>query len=250
MRIAYENAIDSATAPTALTADLQYPITNVQNQRLAKPWRSTSISAQTVVINFGTATSINTAAVMGHNLTAGATIGLMGNPTDSWGSPSVSTTITTIVGGMCLNYFTASSQQYWRFSLDNATGGTSYISIGRLWLGTYLTIDPSSLIDFSVTKNRSDTVAYGRGRQKYATEGVGWRSFRLSFPRTSNTMLESIQTMYDAVGNHGSMLFCNFDSLRTYPLVEPCYVSIVGEIAFRHTRFMKFEYGLTLTEDR
>jgi len=250
MRIAYTNLIDSATAPTALTADLQYPVTNLQNQRLAKPWRSTAVTAQTVVVDLGTATNITAAAVIGHNLTSGAVITLEGNPADSWASPSVTTTITTITGGMCLNYFAGGSQRYWRFTIDNATGGTSYIEIGRLWLGTYLTVDPSSLVDFTVTKSRSDTVTFGRGRQKYATEGVGWRSFRLSFPRTRATMLTAIQTMYDAVGNHGSVIFSNFDTTRAYPIVEPCYCSIDGDINFSHAGRMSFTYGLNLEENR
>ena len=250
MRIAYTNLIDSATAPTALTADLQYPITNVQNQRLAKPWRSTAVTSQTVVIDFGVATTINTAAVIGHNLTDGAIITLEGNPADSWASPSVTTTITTITDGMCLNYFTSASQRYWRFTLNDATGGTSYIEIGRLWLGTYLTIDPSSLVDFRVVKHRSDTVTYGRGRQKYATEGVGWRSFHMSYPRTRATMLTAIQTMYDTVGNHGSVIFSNFDTTRAYPIVEPCYCSINGDVSFQHASRMAFSYSLELEEDR
>jgi len=250
MRIDYTNLIDSATVPTALTADLAYPIANLQNQRLAKVWRTTAVTAQTVVVDLGTATTVQTAAVMGHNLTAGAVITLEGNAADSWGSPSVSTTITTIVSGMCLNYFAGGAQRYWRFTLDNATGGTSYIEVGRLWLGDYLDIDPTSLNDFSVTKHRSDTVTHGRGRQKYSTQGVGWRSFRLSFPRTGGTMLTAIQTMYDAIGNHRSVIFSNFNVRRDYPIVEPCYVSVNGDLTFNHTRAMKFSYSLNLEEER
>jgi len=130
------------------------------------------------------------------------------------------------------------------------TGTDGNIEIGRLWLGEYLDIDPTSLDSFSVKKKRSDRVIYGRNRQKWADEGVGWREFSLDFPPSNSTMVTAIQTMYDAVGNHSSIVFCNFDSIRDYEIVEPVYCSIVGELEFRHKGRQRYEYSLTLEEDR
>ena len=251
MRIAYTNLIDAASAPTCLTTDLLYPAANIQNGRLSKRWRSTSPTAQTVVVNLGSAMSVDTIAILGHNLSTSSTLTIEAHTSDSWGTPALSAVTLTHSTSAVLKFLSASqSYQYWRFTLDDATNSDAYVEAGRLWLGEYLTIDPTSTVAFTVTKLRSDTVAYGRDRQKYSTEGVGWREFNLSFPRTNGSVLTAVQTMYDTVGNHGSLLFCNFDSLRTYPLVEPVYCSIVGEIAFRHTRYMKFEYGIALEEDR
>ena len=251
MRISYTNLIDAASAPTCLTTDLLYPAANLQNQRLSKRWRSTSPTAQTVVVNLGSAMTVDTVAVLGHNLESSAAITIEAHTSDSWGTPALSAVSLTYNADTILQYWgSAAVFQYWRFTLDDATNTDGYVEAGRLWLGTYLSIDPSSTLAFTVTKQRSDTVAYGRDRQKYATEGVGWREFNLSFPRTNGSALTSIQTMYDTVGNHSSVIFSNFDSLRTYPLVEPVYCSIVGEVAFRHTRYMKFEYGITFEEDR
>jgi len=251
VRISYTNLIDAGSAPTCLTTDLLYPAANIQNGRLSKRWRSTSPTAQTIVFNLGSAMTVDTVAVLGHNLESSAAITIEAHTSDSWATPALSAISLTYNADTILQYWgSAAVFQYWRFTLDDATNSDGYVEAGRLWLGEYLDIDPSSTLAFTVTKQRSDTVAYGRDRQKYSTEGVGWREFNMSFPRTAGTALTSIQTMYDAVGNHGSLIFSNFDSLRTYPLVEPCYVSIVGEISFRHTRYMKFEYGLTLTEDR
>jgi len=250
MRIAYTNLVDTATAPTALTTDLLYPVANLQNQRLSKRWRSTAATAQTVIVDLSAATAINTLGIVGHTFTSAATITVDGNATDSWGSPTFTTSL-TYNAGVILNYLaSAQTFRYWRFTIDDASAASGYVEAGRLWLGTYLTIDPSSTLGFTVTKARSDTVVYGRDRQKYATEGVGWRRFSLSFPRTGGTALTAIQTMYDAVGNHGSVIFCNFDSDRSYQLVDPCYCSIVGEIGFQHTRSMKFGWSLELEEDR
>ena len=250
MRIAYTNLIDAGSAPTALTTDLLYPVENMQNQRLSKRWRSTDASAQTIVVNLGSAQAVDTVAILGHNFSGSAAVTIEAHTSDSWGTPALSAITLTYDAGAILSYFgSAATFQYWRFILDDPNNADGYVEVGRPWLGTFLAIDPSSLDSFTVTKKRSDTVTYGRDRQKYATEGVGWRAFNLTFPRTAGTSLTAVQTMYDTVGNHGSVIFSNFDSLRIYPIVEPCYSSIVGEIDFRHGGFMQFLWGIQLEED-
>ncbi len=250
MRIAYLNLIDAGSAPTALTTDLLYPVENMQNQRLSKRWRSTDASAQTIVINLGSAQAVDTLAILGHNLQGSATVIVEAHTSDSWGTPALSAISLTYNAGAILKYLaSAETYQYWRYTLNDPTNTDGYVETGRPWLGTFLAIDPSSLDSFTVTKRRSDTVTYGRDRQKYATEGVGWREFNLTFPRTGGTALTAVQTMYDTVGNHGSVIFSNFDSLRIYPIVEPVYASIQGEIDFRHGGFMQFLWGIRLEED-
>ncbi len=250
MRIAYTNLVDSATAPTALTTDLLYPVVNVQNQRLAKRWRSTSATGQTIIIDLGSAQAVDTIAVLGHSLTTSAVVSIDANATDSWGGPSFTTALTALTGPILKYLSAAQTYQYWRFNLSDASAASNYVEAGRLWLGVKLAIDPSSLYNFTVGKLRSDTVTYGRDRQKYATEGVGWRRFSLSFPKTGGSALTNVLTMYDEVGNHSSVIFSNFDTTRSFEIVEPCYCSIVGELTFAHARAQKYTWSLELEEDR
>jgi len=250
MRIAYHNEIDAlaASSLTALTSDANYPIANVQDQRLTIVWHSTSDSAQTVIIDLGAPATVNTVAIMGHNIGAAAsTLTVAGGTT----STTFATAITlTWNADMILKFFTGQSKRYWKFTIDDKTNPDTYLSIGRLWLGTYITVDPSALNDFTVSKLRSDNVAYGRSRQKFASKGVGWRKFELSFPKTGGTMLTAIQTMYDTVGKHSSLIFCNFDTDVSYPIVYPCYCSIQEDLEFNHRGRMKFDYSLVLEEDK
>jgi len=248
MRIAYVNRIDSATL-TPVSEDLIFPVENVQVQRLAKRWRTTGLTGISVVADLGGTASVMMAAIIGHNLTTSATLMVSGNTANSFVSPAFTTSMTAL-SGMVLKYFGAAQElRYWQFTIEDPTNSTAYVDIGRLWLGDYWQVDPSSNVDFSVTKRRSDIVTYGRGRQKYATEGVGWRAFDLSFDNVSGSALTAVQTMYDTVGMHTSFIFSNFDELRTYPLVEPVYCSIVGEIGFQHKRYMAFGYRLSIEED-
>jgi hypothetical protein len=250
MRISYENKIDTLVASTftVLSEDTGYPGTNLQEQRLSQVWRSTTASAQTITINLGSALSINTAALISHNLTSSATVTISANTSNSWGSPATTKTIVYNTNIM-LNFFNSISYQYWQFSIIDTTNTSGYIQLGRLWLGSYITIDPSSLLDFTVTKKRSDNVYHNLHRQKFVYKGVGWRSFELNYPSTSEATINLINDMYDFSGNHSSIIFCNFDSIRTYELVEPCYCSINGNIKFSHKESMKWEYSLSLEEE-
>jgi hypothetical protein len=146
--------------------------------------------------------------------------------------------------------FTKVKRQYVKFTINDPNNDDTILKIGRIWAGPYLDIDPSSLDDFKVSKKRSDHNIYDRDRAKWSDIGIGWRRFDLIFPRTATTMIEKIQTLYDEVGNHSSFIFCNFDSIRDYEIVEPMYCSINGEIEFSHRGRQKYTYRLTLEEDR
>jgi hypothetical protein len=246
MRIAYINLVDSASAFTVIGEATGLPIENVQEQRLSVRYRTLAPSAQTIIIDLGAAQMVNTAAIMGHNLSASATTTIAGGT-----SASVFATAETITwnAGMMLKYFSDQSYRYWQFSIDDPTNPDAYLEMGRLWLGDYLTISPSSLLDFKVVKRRSDMVTFGKNRQKYATPGEDWRRFELSFPATGGSMLTAIQTMYDAVGNHSSLIFCNFDTDVSYPLVYPVYASIEGDLTFTHDKGQRYNWGLVLEEN-
>jgi len=196
----------------------------------------------------------DTVALMGHNLSEGAQITFQANDYDAWeytatGGSIIQSTMTWDADTI-LYFLTRTQKQYVKFSLSDPNNTGSYIEIGRPWIGQYLDISPSSLLDFKVSKKRSDTVIHGKDRHKWSVIGEGWRRFELSFPPTEEAMIESLATMFDAVGNHSSMIFCNFDTIRSYQLVEPCYVSIDGDFEFMHTRRMVWTWNLVLEEER
>lgn len=253
MRICYENRVDSAISITESTEVSGYPVENVQDQRLSKKWKTTSATSQTVVLNMASYDNIGVAAVLGHNFTSSATIVVEANNLDSW--PGATSKTILYNAGICLLFFTPITYKYWKFTIDDpmSTATSEYpfgsLEIGRLWLSSYLTMDPSSLLDFQVTKKRSDRIVYGRGRQKFASIGTGWRAFQFDFPPSPNSLITSIESMIDAVGLHSSMIFCNLDTDRSYQLVEPCYCSLVNEVGFTHTERMQFNYSLALEED-
>lgn len=253
MRISYSNLVDdiAASAFTVLGTTSGYPIENVQEQRLSVRWRSAAVTAQTVIIDFGTAQTVTTAAILGHNISASATassILVSANSAASFTAGNVIATLTRNENAI-LKFFTSPGAfQYWQFFIDDPSNADGYLDIGRLWLGEYITISPSSLLGFTVIKRRSDMVAFGKNRQKFATPGENWRRFEFAFPPTGGSSLTAIQTMFDAIGNHSAFIFTNLDTDYTYPLVYPCYVSIEGDLTFTHDKYQRYSYGLTMEE--
>lgn len=244
MRLSYNNLLDNATL-TASSEIAGYEVENVQDQRLTKKWYSDTTTTQTVIVDLGSAQTVTAVAILAHNITSSATIIVNGNAVNVWTSPSVIESLTWN-SDIIFKFITGGSYRYWRFSFSGLTDG---VEIGRLWLGPYDSIDPSSTLDFKVTKVRSDTVVYGKSRQKYASPGVGWRRVEYSFPPTATTTLSVIESLYETSGNHSSFLFMNFDSLTSYPLVKPLYGSLVNEVQFTHNRNMKFTYQVIIEED-
>ncbi len=187
---------------------------------------------------------VNTVSILGHNIKTGTEVKIQASDNNYWTDPPVDETLTvntdTILKFLSDTYY----YKYWKFYF--LQGSTE---IGRLWLGSYLTINPSSLLDFNVTSKRSDMVIHGKNRSKFASVGIGWRQFELDFPRTEETMIYQLSEMIDYVGNHSSVIFSNFDTDYGYTLVRPCYVSIAEEVSFQHTERMKWEYSLVFEEE-
>jgi hypothetical protein len=252
MRMAYLNLIDdiAASAFTALGSAVGYPIENVQEQRLSVRWRSAAVTAQTVIIDFGTEQTVTTAAILGHNISSSATassILLSARADTGFTAGNVIATLTRNENAI-LKFFTGAPFRYFQFSIDDPSNTDGYLDIGRLWLGDYITVSPSSLLGFTVIKRRSDMVSFGKNRQKFATPGENWRRFEFAFPPTGGSALTAIQTMYDAVGNHSAFVFTNLDTDYSYPLVYPCYVSIDGDLTFTHDKYQRYAYGLQMEE--
>ncbi len=198
--------------------------------------------------NFNNDYKVNTASVLGHTIKSGTTVKIEGNNQDEWGAPSVSEVFTYVASGETILKFLASTYiyKYWRFYFS----GQASLAIGRMWLSDYITISPSSLLDFKVIKKRSDIIMYGKDRQKFATPGASWRRFELSFPESQYNMIKKIEDIYDHIGNHGNLIFCNFDTLMDYPIVSPVYCSIDGnELGFNHSDRMRFSYSIAFEED-
>jgi len=184
----------------------------------------------------------NCAAILNHNLSPDATIGIRGNDYDSWNGLTAETM--TWRADTIVTFITEASYPFWRFSITDPNVSDGYFEVGRFFLGTYLQVDPASLVEWPETHVRNDQVMFSKSNQLYGDEGVGWKELHYKFPRSTDGMKESIETMWGSCGKFVPLIFLNYDD--TFTEVPPLYCVIREDIVFEHLAndFWKFELSL------
>lgn len=152
---------DEAPTLTGSTEASGLPVENLQVQALGTKWRTTSDSAQTLVIDFGAAQYCDCVVAAGHNLTAAGTIKVEYSATGTFsGEQTEALAATTAItnpfsatdwddrgwanGSALTNVdvseflppvyfgFTGASARYWRITIDDAANPDGYVEFGRL----------------------------------------------------------------------------------------------------------------------
>ncbi len=247
MRLIYNNLWDLYTL-TESQEDANYPVENTQDVRLAKVWRTQTTAAAQIVLDAGTGATItcDVVAVIKHNFSSSSTIAIRGNETDSnWGSSSLLRSV-VYREGIMVKYFASEAFRFWRFDFTDTTNPDGYYEIGRLFLGTYLQVDPSSLVEFPEKHVRNDRQAFSKSNQFYADQGSGWKELKYKFVNTNDTMKGKIETMWNLNGKHTPLLLMNYDT--SFSIIPPLYCAIIKDITFGHLLHDRWEYNLDLRE--
>jgi hypothetical protein len=98
-------------------------------------WKSGATTSINLVIDMSSATNNTLFVLADHNLTSSATLTLEANATDSWGAPSYTNTISPITDPIV--EYIDQTYRYFRIVVSDATNTDGFISIGKLYLGTY-----------------------------------------------------------------------------------------------------------------
>ena len=246
MRIIYRNLWDDYT-PSVSQEDASYPATNTQDPQLVTIWRTQTASAATIAIDAGTGLTItcDCAAVLAHNFTASAGIFVQAATAPTFAAVTLSASVAWRDGPL-VSYFSAGTFRCWRFSFSELTLADGYYEVGRLMLGAYLQVDPSSMVEWPEEHVRTDRQTFSRSNQLYADEGVGYKQLRYRFEYASNSAKTLIEAMWNANGRHTPLLLMNYDT--TFSVVEPLYCAIVDDITFDHREFDRWNYELRLRE--
>ena len=196
-------------------------------------------------LNYLNKITVDSAAILNHNLSADATIKIQGNDFDSWTGPPVDETMAwraeTIV-----TFITSVSYPFWRFLITDPNVSDGYFEVGRFVLAEYLQIDPASLIEFPEKHVRNDLQSFSRSNQLYADQGSGWKELSYQFVNAADSMKDSVETMWNAVGKKKPILFMNYDT--SFSVIGPLYCAIINDMTFNHKKYDKWDFGLDLRE--
>ncbi len=182
-----------------------------------KFWKTAvATPASNIVIDLGSAQTINTCILADHNLTSSATVTLSGNATDSWGSPSYSLAILSSANtDPSVNYI-SESYRYWRLLFDDTSNPDGFISIGKLYLGTYtelqkvnINLDWGSVRSNARTRLRNVSNA-GKSLAKTLSDGETFPTGYTFAPDADEATLRSI---YDYTYKTGATIYGNDKSI-------------------------------------
>lgn len=149
MELSFTNFVAASGATvTSSTEDATYVGNNLQTpERPFLPWRTTAVTAQNAVIDFGVGRVVRLLCLLNTNYQS-ATI--EGNAADSWGAPAFSQAYTVGRNPWTGRYqtgvfLTAFAYRYLRLVIaaQGRTDGAAYFSTGGLWCGAIATLPRS-----------------------------------------------------------------------------------------------------------
>ena len=246
MRILYSNLWDDYSLIES-QENSSYPVENTQDIRLVKTWRTQTPSAATIYLDAGTGVTISCdcAAIIEHNFSGSASIVVQAATASTFANIALSANVAYRAGIMVV-YFSSGTFRFWRFNFSDTGNSDGYYQVGRLFLGAYLQVDPSSLLEFPEEHIRTDRVIFSRSNQLYGDEGVGYKQVHYKFEWASSSAKTLIETMWNNVGRKKPLLIMNYDT--TFSVIEPLYCAIVEDITFEHKRFDRWHFELSLRE--
>jgi hypothetical protein len=110
------------------------------------------------------------------------------------------------------------------------------MEIGRLWLGTYISVANSVEKDFSEEHIDSSVSVFSYTGQQYGDEGIIRKGYSVTFPLFNTTQKTAFDTFEDTVKGSKNFIVV-FDSSNMAKLV-PVYAVKTGNIQWNH----KFAY--------
>lgn len=219
MRICWNNLADAATV-TSWSENPNYPLANLKEWQLSSHFRPVGNSAETITFDLLTAQSVSRFAIIGHNLTAAASITLQANTSDSWTTPAWSATVTRQSYAI-IHRFTAVSYRYWRVVITDS--GVTVLHISRVFLGSFLQL-PGMRRDQELNVETTDESMISDSGQAFPVTGYQYRTGKISFPYLTNAQRLSMIEMFETVRNIKPVLLTIWDDDET--LEEPVYCII------------------------
>jgi hypothetical protein len=230
----YSDAVDDS-AITSSSEDANFPDDNVATNSLIQVWRAGSVATEWVRVDAGSSNTITADAVCiaGHNFTSSVSVILRAASTTTAlsAAPTTSAAV-TYRSGVMAGYFTSNTERYWQLDISDSSNGDGFVSVGRLFIGEYLQMDPSSYDEVSIGKVRTDRAYYSITNQVYGDVGTEHYELSYKFPRTTATARTNIETFYGSVGLTQPFFFMNFDT--EFSVLPPLYVTLTSDIIFKY----------------
>lgn len=213
------------------TEVVSVPAINLKDQQKSKVWRTTSVADQNVTFDFGAPVSISEFLMTSHNLTSGAVITILGNTSNSWGSPTFSQTVTWH-RLMMIKRFAVQNLQWWRIRIQDAGNTAGFLEVGRMFLGSYYSPALNYSWDWQRILNDPSTKTRSLGGQESVNLKQHFRTYSINLSHENLTDMDAIESMFDEIGI-GKDIFIAFDYDK-YPNKETVYGKLTDPMKVNH----------------
>jgi hypothetical protein len=218
MRVYYDNKITSSTLLSVSSENSNYPKRNLYSIHLSSAFRFTSKTSQNIVIDFGSAISID-AFCMSSNLTSSATVNVEFNSSNSWGAPAATKSITPGYR-IITETFSSVSYRYARITISDATN-TDDLSIGNIYLGQELLM-PSFNSNYNISPTSTSVATDSVSGQVYGKKGYFFKPHTFTFPQFNQTKKEQLDSFVEFCDNILPFYMAISYNNRTEILPEYC----------------------------
>ncbi|MDD5533486.1 MAG: hypothetical protein PHC52_11890 [Syntrophales bacterium] len=239
-RFYWNNLADAtATVETSSSAAAEYPLANIKNIWPTYVFRTASLGAPDYIKwDLHTAQFVSCFILWNHNISAGATIRLQGNATDSWGTPTYDEAVTWTEENLVHVLTSAVSLRWWRLIITDALNPDGYISAGCRFLGDVFQPGESNATRVPSLIDPSE-IAFSRGGQLTAAQLDGYDQMSYAFDAVGAADQATMKTIYRALGTF-KPYFIIEDS--NYPTTTVYYVRNIsawkfGQLAYPYKTF-------------
>ena len=242
MRWLHDNIITRAGTIISVSSESIYqPLSNLQDQRLSRVFRTTAVSNQWIKISGGYFKA-SYVSILNHNITSSATIRIQGNNSDTWDNPEFSAEIPWDEYQLILN-FSEKSFAFWRIQIFDSENIADYIEIANIYLGTYYQM-PGMKPEQTIENETTSSVNFTQSGQCDGYDGFEFRNPSINHPRLTNSQRLDIIRIFQTIKNNHPIIFIIWANQLDYE--RPIYGVIEGKLlSFKKSDDLNFPWSLT-----
>jgi hypothetical protein len=145
------------------------------------------------------------------NISPGATVKLMGSPTNSWDAPAETFTLT--LRDFLLGYLNAdgiaqsntAGYRYWKLQIIDASNPDGYVELGAIFLGTHVSLDRGApAFPYASKEVDNSLIDFSESGQTWVGKKPGTKIHTVEWEKLTSADAEALEDVWDTYGKHSS----------------------------------------------
>jgi len=245
IRFMYDNKWDHDTLAYS-SQDPNFPASNTRHRWWTKAWRSVGIASEYLKLTADSAIDVTCVALKYNNFTAVAQVILQANSEDDFNDPPFSSVLSPINQDVMIQFFDSVSYQYWRLVVADPTNDADYLTLGRVFIGTYWS--PLKNFNNNYQEKREDPsfLVWSEGGQLSGILKTLRTRLTYQFEELSKTDKNTFRTIFQDRGLSKDFFICQ-DAEDDYSATH--YVRFADNLSIDHVLMDNFFNMTIVVED-